>query len=370
MPAAGGSGSNAGKKNWQVTGSPTSAKSPSGTAVKKPEIMPDNGPVATAESPPAAAARVGPQEAPARRQVAETSSEEDNSPWAATGPDTADPAARSDTPPLTSGNSALPISVNGPTAIRQALAPDRHCGNRRGSGRAGGIGGAVLAVRSVIIRIFRLRCRVPEVKKGPLGTAGIEGGENGRKQQGVRRVVAACSTWRRRGSNGAAQAFSPAIRQVVHRHLHRRLRGKFDSTDFTQDAWTSFFANPDAHADLDGPESFVRIMKCIAMNKVSEVTRQRLEGQKFNVQQEHSLNSSFLNGAEDLAADQPTPSQIMMNEEEWQQFLKGQPPVHRRILTLLRKGKQPPEIATRLGLSSRTIYRLISRMLERTGPSC
>jgi DNA-directed RNA polymerase specialized sigma24 family protein len=164
--------------------------------------------------------------------------------------------------------------------------------------------------------------------------------------------------------------FAPAIQRAVHHKLHPRLRGKFDSADFTQDAWTSFFADPGAHGDLGSPDHFVRVMKCIALNKITEATRQRLEGKKFNVQQEHSLNSSFLNGAVDVPADQPTPSQILMSEEQWQLFLRGQPLVHQRILKLLRKGKQPTEIADRLGLSSRTIYRLISRMLERTGPPC
>jgi RNA polymerase sigma-70 factor (ECF subfamily) len=160
--------------------------------------------------------------------------------------------------------------------------------------------------------------------------------------------------------------YRPTIQHAVRRRLHPRLRAKFDSADFVQDVWASFFADPAAHGAVQDHDHLARALATIARNKVIDATRQRLQSQKYNVNLEHSLNSSFLHGANHLAADQPTPSEVLMKNEEWEQFLQRQPPVYRRILELLRMGKQPKEIAAQLQLNIRTVYRLITRILQRT----
>ena len=53
----------------------------------------------------------------------------------------------------------------------------------------------------------------------------------------------------RSGSEEAAwqliEQYGPHIRRIVRRRLDRRLRSQFDSVDFVQAVWASFFREPD-----------------------------------------------------------------------------------------------------------------------------
>ena len=60
-----------------------------------------------------------------------------------------------------------------------------------------------------------------------------------------------------------------------------------------------------------------------------------------------------------LPGNDPTPSQVYMKQEEWGLFLRKQPLVYRRIFVLLRDGKSYDEIATELGMSRRTVQRIV-----------
>ena len=62
-----------------------------------------------------------------------------------------------------------------------------------------------------------------------------------------------------------------------------------------------------------------------------------------------------------LTAAQPTPSQIVMSQEEWREFLRKQPLVYQRIFILLREGSTPDEIAEELKIH------LVAGMTEADG---
>ena len=50
------------------------------------------------------------------------------------------------------------------------------------------------------------------------------------------------------------QTYGPHIQRVVRRRLHHKLRSKFDSVDFVQMVWASFFATPDRISQFEKPE--------------------------------------------------------------------------------------------------------------------
>jgi RNA polymerase sigma factor (sigma-70 family) len=186
-------------------------------------------------------------------------------------------------------------------------------------------------------------------------------GTNDEFRQLMERVVA--------GSDSAAtqllDRYGPAVLQAVRRRLSRQLRSKFDSLDFVQDVWASFFANPPSERRLHRPEMLVAFLARVARNKVVDATRQRLKGAKHNVNREHSLDHSTVGGPEAVPANQATPSEVVSRDEEWVRLLDGQPLVYRRILILLREGKTLAEIATELQIHPRTIRRLIDKLLPR-----
>lgn len=160
--------------------------------------------------------------------------------------------------------------------------------------------------------------------------------------------------------------------RVIRRKLNKRLRPKFDSLDFVQAVWASFFANPPRERVFERPEDLVGYLVRLAQNKVIDAVRQRLQTQKHNLNREHSLDGSAAFQAAGLTARQPTPSQLAVAREEWDRLLQGQPAHYQQILDLRRQGHSPPEIARELGLDETTVrralHRLARRTLARSGP--
>jgi RNA polymerase sigma factor (sigma-70 family) len=171
----------------------------------------------------------------------------------------------------------------------------------------------------------------------------------------------------RQGSDGAAREllhrYGPHIKHVVRQRLHRKLRPKFDSMDFTQAVWASFFSDQARLRSFDSPETLTKYLVALARNKVVEAVRQRVKTDKFNIARELPLERGRPgNEAVLIPAMQPTPSQFVMAEEEWNRLSKGQPPQKLQILNLLRQGYTHQEIAVKIGVNEKTIRRLVRQL--------
>jgi len=170
----------------------------------------------------------------------------------------------------------------------------------------------------------------------------------------------------RDGSEEAArlllEKYGPHILRVVRRQMHERMRSKFDSADFTQAVWASFFALQPGRLNFDRPEALVAFLTRLAQNKVIDELRVRFQTQKLNLNRENSLDGSAAHAAALVPAAQPTPSQVAMAKECWHQLLDGLPSHHQRILVLLLQGHTHQEIAGQLGVNERTIRRVIQKV--------
>jgi RNA polymerase sigma factor (sigma-70 family) len=168
----------------------------------------------------------------------------------------------------------------------------------------------------------------------------------------------------RAGSQEAARSlveqYGDHILRVVRRRLHRKLRSKFDSLDFQQDVWASFFADQ-PQKTFERPEALAAFLAKLARNKVLMAVRQRCRLQKYNVHREHSLDGSAACQAGGVAAPEPTPSQLAVAREKWDQLLEGRPPRHQHILILLRQGYTHKQIAQELGVDERTVRRVVRK---------
>jgi len=170
------------------------------------------------------------------------------------------------------------------------------------------------------------------------------------------------------GSEEAAETlhalYGEHIRRAVRRRLHPKLRPKYDSIDFVQDVWASFFADvPHGHS-FAAPQDLVAFLTGMARNKVAQAVRTRLKRQKYNINREAQLQFKKP-GTDELnepMGPEATPSEIIMGREEWQEMLRRQPPVYRRILILLREGKAPVRIAEEVGVSERMVRRVVRRV--------
>ena len=171
------------------------------------------------------------------------------------------------------------------------------------------------------------------------------------------------------GSADAAQQlfrdYGPYLLHAIRRRMSKRIRSKFDSMDFAQDVWASFFAESPAKRSFDSPQQFIAFLAKLARNKVLDAVRQRLKTDKHDVRKEQSLDDSTRLQKDRLADGQPTPSQILMTQEEWPAFLRKQPLVYRRVFILLREGKTQNQIAEELNIHLKTVNRIVCRAARR-----
>jgi len=165
------------------------------------------------------------------------------------------------------------------------------------------------------------------------------------------------------GSESAAEEFLQAFGPLVFRIVRRRLgvrSPRFDSADIAQAVWASFFGREKNVARFASPNDLVRYLAVMATNRVRKSKRD-LALQKRAVSREVSLENALA----ELPADSLTASQLAIADETWERLLAATPHSQQQILFLRLEGKSQEEIATVLGVSTRTVGRLIERLRRR-----
>jgi RNA polymerase sigma factor (sigma-70 family) len=158
--------------------------------------------------------------------------------------------------------------------------------------------------------------------------------------------------------------YGSCILRVVRRRLKSTLRSKFDSQDFVQAVWASFFAFQPGRYRFDRPEDLVAFLSEMARNKVVEAVRQRLCSQKYDVNREQPLGESECPAGPPVCR-QPAPEEIAIAREEWQRLLQDQPIHYQRILEMVRGGHRRQEVARDLGVSEKTVHRVLRKLQPR-----
>jgi RNA polymerase sigma-70 factor (ECF subfamily) len=159
--------------------------------------------------------------------------------------------------------------------------------------------------------------------------------------------------------------YGPHIFRVVRRRLNARIRSKFDSADFVQAVWASFFTSRAEILSFNQPEELIGFLAQMAQNKVLTEVRRRLQYTRNNVTHEQPLDDSTLPAPIDAAANQPSPSQVAVARERWERMLNNSPPQWREILEMRYRGATYEEVALKLGMHERSIRKIVEQMLER-----
>lgn len=171
----------------------------------------------------------------------------------------------------------------------------------------------------------------------------------------------------RAGSKEAAiefiELYGPHLRRIVRARLNERLRSKFDSLDFVQMVWASFFAGAQPLKNFEGPEKLIAYLTRIAQNKVVSEYRRRLQTEKYGISQECSLEDT---DPEDAANSrrQATPSEVAIARERWARLLDGQPEVNRRVVEMRLSGATFLEISQTLEIHERTARKIVEKLFK------
>lgn len=173
----------------------------------------------------------------------------------------------------------------------------------------------------------------------------------------------------RGGDEQAAQqlltSFEAEVRLVVRRQLPRLLRSRFDSLDFLQSVWGSFFRRVRTDpVEFDDERHLVAFLARAAKNKVIDQYR-RAGSQKQDMHREEPLWSDAA-GPRDLPAHDDTPSEVAEAREVFGQLRDALPEDRRPIIEMKALGLSSREIGDRLGVSERTVQRVIEDLRRRT----
>jgi len=174
----------------------------------------------------------------------------------------------------------------------------------------------------------------------------------------------------REGSENAAWEivgrYGEVIRRAVRRALNSRLRSKFDSSDFVQFVWASFFRARDELDRFEDPDQLARFLVKMARNKVGMEVRRRLLTEKYNVNRELSLDSPPSGTPMDVPSRQPGPAEVAIARERWNRMLQGQPQHCRQIIQMRLQGYTYQAIADSLHIAESTVRRFLKRLSRET----
>ncbi len=168
------------------------------------------------------------------------------------------------------------------------------------------------------------------------------------------------------GSDEAAwqlvERYGEALRRAVRRALDRRLRSKFDSLDFVQLVWSSFFRTRARAKQFARPEDLAAFLCTMARNKVGMETRRRLKDGKFAVNREFSLQEIDNPDHAAVAAREPAPDEVAIARELWNRIIHDKPEHYRDIVCMKMQGHTCKSIACSLRLAPCTVRRFLNKL--------
>ncbi len=181
--------------------------------------------------------------------------------------------------------------------------------------------------------------------------------ENSEFRKAIERVCAGSdeATWE------LIETYGPHIQRVVRRRLNQKMRSKFDSLDFVQMVWASFFAEREKMAAFSEPDDLIRYLATLAQRKLIQESRRRLQGQKHNVGRERALVAETEDETT-YVRKSDTPSQIVMAKDRLEVMMRERSERDRQVVDLRMQGLTFVEIGTKLGIHERTAREVIEKL--------
>jgi RNA polymerase sigma factor (sigma-70 family) len=171
----------------------------------------------------------------------------------------------------------------------------------------------------------------------------------------------------RAGSAEATREFidkyAPCLQRAVRRRLNARLRSRFDTQDFVQAIWASFFARLPTIRRVEQPHVALRFLERLARNKLVDEHRRFLRTEKRDLRREicaDDLTVTRVVGRRPLR-----PSEVAVAREEYSRLVDGSPAHYQRILELRVSGESVGQIGRRLQMNERSIRRVLRRFAQR-----
>jgi RNA polymerase sigma factor (sigma-70 family) len=151
------------------------------------------------------------------------------------------------------------------------------------------------------------------------------------------------------------------LRWVRHR-MSQRLRARYDSQDFAQQVWASFF---DLRSNLENfrtPQELAAFLLQMARNKMRMATRRQQARHCAHHDREVRMDDEPDERRTPLFSRDPTPSAVVACQEQYERLVGSQSELLKKVVDLRIAGKSFREIAQDLGIHERSARRLIEHV--------
>jgi RNA polymerase sigma factor (sigma-70 family) len=171
------------------------------------------------------------------------------------------------------------------------------------------------------------------------------------------------------GSEEAAlevvRKYGPAVRRAVRRAMDRRLRRMFDSVDFAQNAWGSFFRKRSRVERFETPHDLVQFLVCMARNKVIDEVRRRLGTVKFNFDKEIVTDHDELDEMVATLGRFPSAIDAATAGDELERLLGDLPPDEQEMVRLRLLGLTHKEIGNAVQKPESTVRDFFAKLFRK-----
>jgi RNA polymerase sigma factor (sigma-70 family) len=144
--------------------------------------------------------------------------------------------------------------------------------------------------------------------------------------------------------------------------LPNRLRSLYDSEDFGQAVWKSFFADRAGMDQFRDPASLIAYLAAVARNKVIDESRRRLGTKKHDLNRVQPV--AWDSALAPVDTRTPTPSEVLIADETVSRLSAAATESHKEILQLRMAGCTSREIAAITGMHERAVRRAISTLAD------
>jgi DNA-directed RNA polymerase specialized sigma24 family protein len=153
------------------------------------------------------------------------------------------------------------------------------------------------------------------------------------------------------------------IRKCVRLRLWRKLRSKFDSQDFVQQVWLSFFRDGGSLPDFQSPAELLGYFKSMAEHKVTLEARNR-QMKRRTIHREERVAEEESHVGNHPATRIPTPSAIAIVRERYDELVGQRPREMQDVAEMRLAGATFRQIAEELQIDEATARRVM-RVLRR-----
>jgi RNA polymerase sigma factor (sigma-70 family) len=170
------------------------------------------------------------------------------------------------------------------------------------------------------------------------------------------------------GSQAAAkelyETYVSHVLRCVRNRMWHRLRPKFDSQDFVQQVWASFFVGDTKLPDFQTPDDLIAYLMRLATNKVV------MEGRRGRQPKNDARLEELIDGSGDPRGPHPrtrlpTPSAVAVFREQYDNIVEQQQPETREIAELRYEGMTYAEIAEEMEIHESNARKAMRRLKRR-----